>query len=123
MLDLSTPAILAAPDHPDRGGHRRGVEELWEVIGRHRDHQAQEGTLDSRRRERLQREFRNVLVARIEDEIDRLCDDGRFARLADDVVDRKIDPYRAAEDLIEHVGDSGDSGDSGDTGSRSRRDN
>jgi LAO/AO transport system kinase len=115
MLDLSTPVGWRPPIVETIAAKGTGVEELWEVIGRHRDYQAAEGTLDSRRRQRLQREFRNVLVARIEDEVDRLCDDSRFARLADDVVERKIDPFRAADELIEHVGDAEES--------RSRRNN
>jgi hypothetical protein len=67
MLDLSTPGRLAAPDPRDGGGHRRGC---GRPVGRDRPppNDLPRGARAPApvRRERLRREFRRVLRARIE---------------------------------------------------------
>ena len=51
-----------------------------------------------------------MLIARIEREIDVLCSDGRFRPMADAVVEHRLDPYEAAEQLVEQVGAANRSG-------------
>ncbi len=123
MLDLSTPSDWRPPIVETSALNNDGVTELWRVVGEHRRHQqgsrpretegenegASESGLELRRRQRLEREFRNVLVARIELEVDRLRAHGSFASLAQAVVDHKLDPYQAADELLERAaGGSGD---------------
>lgn len=105
MLDLSEPGGWRPPVVETVAAAGDGVEGLWEAIDSHRRHQQDDGGLERRRRQRLEREFRNVLVARIELEVDRLCDDGRFVGLAEAVVEHRLDPYQAAEQLVAQVGD------------------
>jgi len=105
MLDLSTPGPWRPPILETVSTTGEGVDALWAEIRRHRDFLAETGLLDEVRRQRLRREFRLVLRARIEKEIDRLGAEPRFAELDDDVVEHRLDPYQAAEELLAHVGE------------------
>jgi len=105
MLDLSTPGEWRPPILETVAATGEGVDILWGEIGRHRTFLEESGFLEQSRRQRLHREFRRVLRARIEKEIDDLSSQPRFAELDADVVERRIDPYAAAEQLLAHVGD------------------
>jgi LAO/AO transport system kinase len=103
MLDLSQPGRWRPPVLEVAAIKGEGVDALWEEIERHRGFLESSGELVRRRRDRLEREFRSVLVARIEREIDALCSDGSFRPMADAVVEHRLDPYEAAEQLVEQV--------------------
>jgi LAO/AO transport system kinase len=107
MLDLSAPGDWRPPILETVAATGEGVDELWAEIGRHRTYLETAGLLVPLRRERLQREFRRVLRARIETEIDRLSGLPRFAELDTAVVEHQLDPYAAAEELLIHVGENG----------------
>ncbi len=80
-----------------------GIEPLWDAIVEHREHLASRGLLELRRRERVERELRRVLVTRIEVEVERLVAADGFGALADAVVAREIDPYAAADEILDSV--------------------
>ncbi len=80
-----------------------GVGALWEEIGRHQRHLEEHGGLERRRATRLEREFQIVLGARIKSEVDRLSAQGEFADLARDVAEHRLDPYDAADRLLDAV--------------------
>ena len=103
MLDLSEVSDWRPPVLEVVAAKGEGVDRLWEEIEHHHDYLASSGELERRRRERLEREFRSVLVARIEREVDALCSDGRFRGLAEDVVAHRLDPYEASEQLVGQV--------------------
>jgi len=105
MLDLSTPGDWRPPILETVAATGEGVEALWAEIGRHRTFLAEAGLLEGSRRERRQREFRRVLRARIEQEIDDLSSQPRFAELDSAVVEHRLDPYAAADQLLAHVGE------------------
>jgi LAO/AO transport system kinase len=107
MLDLSTPGDWRPPILETVAATGEGVDALWAEIGRHRTFLDQAGLLAVARRERLRGEFRRVLRARIEKEIDRLGSQPRFSELDDDVVEHRIDPYAAAEQLLAQLGEGG----------------
>ncbi|HEY5251586.1 MAG TPA: methylmalonyl Co-A mutase-associated GTPase MeaB [Acidimicrobiales bacterium] len=107
MLDLSAPGSWRPPILETVAATGEGVDALWAEIGRHRTHLESQGLLAPSRRQRLQREFRLVLRARIEAEIDRLSSLPRFAELDAAVVEHRLDPYSAADQLLAHVGDDG----------------
>jgi LAO/AO transport system kinase len=107
MLDLSAPGDWRPPILETVAATGEGVDELWATIGRHRSYLEDGGRLEGLRRERLQREFRRVLRARIETEIDRLSGLPRFAELDNAVVEHRLDPYTAADELLIHVGENG----------------
>lgn len=92
---------VAAPGA--EGGTGRGMDDLWAAIEAHRHHLESSGTLEGRRRRRLERELQRVLDARIAAEMDdlrRRHDAGVVA----DVLAHRIDPYEAADRLLADLG-------------------
>jgi len=109
MLDLSPPRDWRPPVVEVVAAKDEGVDHLWEVIEKHRSHMESVGELAHRRTQRLQREFKALLVARIERQVEALYADGRFRALAESVEQHRLDPYEAAEQLLQEAS-SGDAG-------------
>ena len=107
MLDLSSLGDWRPPIVETVASTGEGVDALWAEIERHRRHLEDHGDIERLRHQRLEREFRLVLAGRIEREIDVLCSDGAFAGLAQAVVERRLDPYDAAEQLLAQVTGAG----------------
>ncbi len=98
----------------DRGGWKppilkvqavfdKGVEEFLEEVDRHARHLAETaGGLDFRRSSaKVRQELGEMIKARlIEEVLDRLTDSGEFDRAVDSIVEGKVDPYTACEDLV-----------------------
>lgn len=77
-----------------------GVDEVWEQLGRHRSHFESSGELAERRRRRLLEELHRILVARLELEARSREMGRRFERVRDSLLERAIDPYEAADQLL-----------------------
>lgn len=77
-----------------------GVEDLWTEITRHREHLEQSGELARRREKRLLDELRGVLVSKIEREVKRSEEGERWEKVKNQLLKREIDPYQAAENLL-----------------------
>jgi GTPase len=77
-----------------------GIAELWKAIDAHRAYQEDKGLLDQRRRRRIEREIRDIVAERMRDRVERHAT-GLLDRLTDDVAARRMDPYAAADRLIE----------------------
>jgi len=103
MLDLTAPGDWRPPVLETSAASGEGVGALWEAIGRHQKHLEEHGGLERRRSARLEREFLVVLTARIKLEVDRLRALGEFDGLARDVAEHRLDPYDAAEHLLDMV--------------------
>jgi LAO/AO transport system kinase len=103
MLDLSAPGDWRPPVLETSAASGEGVDALWEEIGRHQRHLEELGVLERKRAARLEREFRVVLAARIQSEVDRLSTEGEFAGLAQAVAEHRLDPYDAADRLLDVV--------------------
>ena len=80
-----------------------GVDDLWSVIGDHRDHLVATGALDALRKGRLAREFHQILLARVEEQLDALLAGERFAPVVADLATGVVDPYEAADRLLGEV--------------------
>jgi LAO/AO transport system kinase len=77
-----------------------GIDELWEAIQRHREHQESTGELEAKRGRRVLEEVKNMVAFRLREQVA-----GKVAEeLAADLATRRMDPYRAAEILLERVG-------------------
>jgi LAO/AO transport system kinase len=100
LTELSGPGAWRPPVVDTVASTGEGVDALWAVIGQHRDHQIQQGTLDVQRRERLEREFRQILVARVVQEVDGAVATGRYADVVSAMVGGDLDPYQAADQLL-----------------------
>jgi LAO/AO transport system kinase len=81
-----------------------GIDELWEAIEGHRKQLEAEGELDRKRRARLLREVEEMVSVRLRDRAASLLERGAMEKLADDLVSRRVDPYRAADILVGEVG-------------------
>ena len=78
-----------------------GVGELWGAVAGHRARQEEEGRLASKRRERLVREVESLAGERLRGKVRDLL--AHEAGLVEDLVLRRIDPYRAADILIGRI--------------------
>ncbi len=103
MLDLTELGAWRPPIVETVGTTGDGMEELWAAIGQHRHHQTEQGTLVLRRRERLDREFRQILVARLSDRIDAVLAGGGVEDISGAMLDGDLDPYLAADRVLARV--------------------
>jgi len=110
MLDLTAPADWRPPVLETVAATGEGVEALWGEIARHARHLEEHGALARHRAARLEGEFRTVLAARIEREVERLRAGEGYAALAREVAAHRLDPYDAADDLLSRVVKDGPAG-------------
>ncbi len=80
-----------------------GVDALWEAIGAHRAYLRDAGVLEARRRERLTREFREILAARLEERLGELAETTVLTDALGAVLDGDVDPYEAADRVVAAV--------------------
>jgi LAO/AO transport system kinase len=76
-----------------------GIDELWNAIAKHRAYQEEKGLLEARRRRRIEREIREIVGERFRARVENECVD-LLREMTDQVIDRKLDPYAAADRLI-----------------------
>jgi LAO/AO transport system kinase len=79
----------------------RGVDDLWRAILAHRAHLEADGRLERRRGARLRDELRAIVHERLRTAADERCRGERFDRLVEQVAARKLDPYAAADQLLQ----------------------
>ena len=79
-----------------------GIDELWVAIEKHRAYQEEHGRLSARRRRRIEREIKEIVAARLRARIETDVGD-ELARVTEDVVNRRLDPYGAATRLIDSL--------------------
>jgi LAO/AO transport system kinase len=80
-----------------------GVDELWEAIEMHRQHQEESGTLEKKRHRRVLEEVKSMVAFRLREQAALLLGVDAGDGLAQELADRKVDPYRAAEGLLARV--------------------
>jgi LAO/AO transport system kinase len=84
-------------------GH--GIDELVEKLDEHRAHIKREGEIETRRRRNLASEVLAIATARMRRRLeDELAEDPEFARMLDEVVQRRLDPASAAARLMQRSG-------------------
>lgn len=79
-----------------------GIDELWAAVEKHRAYQEEKGLLEERRRRRIEREIKEIVAERYRRLVETEATD-ILAKLTDEVVDRRLDPYAAADRLIESL--------------------
>lgn len=106
MLDLSDLPHEAwrPPIVPTIGSTGEGVVALWEVVQQHRAHISSSGELDRRRRFRLREELREIVARRLEQKAREICTGDRWDQLQDGVIERSLDPWSAADEMLRTVG-------------------
>jgi LAO/AO transport system kinase len=83
-----------------------GIPELVARLDEHRQHILAEGRLAERRRRNLRNEVLAIATARMRRRLEEdLREDAEFARLLQEVVERRLDPASAATTLLERAAD------------------
>jgi LAO/AO transport system kinase len=100
MLELSGDRAWVPPIVETVATEDRGVSELWDAITRHRTFLEQDGRLVARRAARLRTEMHAIVVEQLSSAADDLCTGDQFDALVTRVVDRSLDPYGAAAELL-----------------------
>ena len=105
MLELSDlahdawrPPIIATV-----GNTGEGVPGLWDAIGEHRAVIEASGELVQRRQFRLREELREIVARRLEQRAREICTGERWDTLQQGVLDRTIDPWSAADEMLRGV--------------------
>jgi LAO/AO transport system kinase len=80
-----------------------GVDELIEALEKHRSWLAGTGELDRRRRQRVCDEIEAIAVTALRERIGDLHGDQRLDVLAGRVLSGELDPYQAADELVENL--------------------
>jgi len=77
---------------------------LWEKVHEHRAFITANGELERRRRFRLREELREIVARRLEQRAREICTGDRWDQLTDGVVERTVDPWSAADEMLKSVG-------------------
>jgi LAO/AO transport system kinase len=80
----------------------QGVEELWLALERHRQHLRDSGRLEAARASRALEEVKTLVAFRLREQVGALLQ-GEQERVTRDLAARRIDPYQAAQVLIESL--------------------
>lgn len=80
-----------------------GVADLWDAITSHRTYLQESGELEARRARRIDEELREIVVRRLEQRADELCRGPGFERLHGEILERRIDPYAAADEILKEI--------------------
>lgn len=104
MLDLSELGSWRPPVVKTSATTGQGMDELHDAIGRHRRHQESDGSLETRRRQRLSDEVRRIVVERLRQRAKLLTDGPGFEGLVREVEERRLDPYAAAAKVLAEGG-------------------
>ena len=106
MLELSDLAHDAwrPPIVATVGNTGEGVPQLWEAIEAHRAAIESSGELVKRRQFRLREELREIIARRLEQRAREICTGDRWDGLQQDVIDRRLDPWSAADEMLKSVG-------------------
>ena len=106
MLELSDlahdawrPPILATV-----GSTGEGVPALWAAVEEHRAFIEGSGELTRRREHRLREELREIVARRLEHRAREICTGERWETLQTQVLERRLDPWSAADEMLKGVG-------------------
>jgi LAO/AO transport system kinase len=81
-----------------------GTDELWQAVNDHRSYLGRTGELEERRHRRLVDELHEVLLRRVERKVGELEGGETYRRVRESVLAGSLDPYTAADELLEALG-------------------
>lgn len=85
----------------------QGISDVADAIDAHREWADSHGALRLRRVARAREEIDAIAVASLRKRLGHHLADSRLARLSEEVVDGRTDPYSAADELLAELRDSG----------------
>jgi LAO/AO transport system kinase len=100
MLDLTAPSGWRPPVLATTATTGEGVHELWRAIGEHRAHLTDTGELAPRRAARVGDELVRIVAALLHERAE-AAGGPRLDELVTAVAERSIDPWSAAEQLLQ----------------------
>jgi LAO/AO transport system kinase len=103
MLEMTAGGGWRPPIVPTVAATGEGVAELWDAVLDHRRHLERSGLLAERRARRIEDELRTIVARRLEAEAVARTTSAGFERLKAAVVERRLDPYTAADELLAEV--------------------
>jgi LAO/AO transport system kinase len=77
---------------------------LWTAVRGHQTWLGTSGRLEARRRERLSYEILAIAAARVVEALEASAGPEGLTEAAQDVLERRLDPYTAAEQLLGRLG-------------------
>ena len=101
MLELAGDRDWRPPIVQTVATDNRGVDDLWRAVLDHRAYLEADGRLERRRDERLREELRAIVHERLRAGAEEQCHGERFDRLVAQVAARELDPYAAADELLQ----------------------
>jgi len=101
MLALGTDRDHVPPIIETVATTGEGVADLWTALRVHRAAIEASGELNRRRAARADEELRAVVVARLTERAHGLCDGSEWSAARESVLARRLDPWAAAERLID----------------------
>ena len=101
MLELAGDRDWRPPIVQTVATDSRGVDDLWRAVLDHRVYLEADGRLERRRDERLREELRAIVHERLRAGAEERCHGERFDRLVAQVAARELDPYAAADELLQ----------------------
>ncbi|MEQ1699211.1 MAG: methylmalonyl Co-A mutase-associated GTPase MeaB [Ilumatobacteraceae bacterium] len=106
MLELSDLPHEAwrPPIIPVIATEKKGVDQLWSTVVEHRAFIEANGELTRRREFRLREELREIVARRLEQRARELATGERWEELQSAVFHRTLDPWAAADEMLQHVG-------------------
>ncbi len=81
-----------------------GVPELWGQINAHRAAIEADGTLAKRREQRTRQELSEIVATRLGQRARELCEGDVWEQAAGDVLARRLDPWSAADLMLNSIG-------------------
>ena len=105
MLDMSHLDDWRPPVVPTSASTGEGVDEVWAQVCAHRAFLEEGGDLVARRARRLADELREIVVRRLEQRALAACAGPDYDQLHQAVLDRDLDPWTAADRIVEAVAD------------------
>jgi len=103
MLDLTTLGDWRPPIVETVASTGAGTDELWSAVNDHRSFLEERGLLAVRRRQRLERELQQIVLAEVGRRIGQAEQGGGYAELTGALADGSIDPYEAADRLLDRI--------------------
>jgi LAO/AO transport system kinase len=77
-----------------------GIDGIWEAVAAHRAHLDDTGALEQRREQRIIDELRAIVAERLMQRARAAAQGDRFDDLRRRVLDREVDPYVAADEIV-----------------------
>lgn len=81
-----------------------GVDKMWTEVLRHRSFMGSNGDLVTRRSNRVRQEMRTIIETRLEHRARTICSGPRWNSLQAQVLAHSIDPWSAADQMLEGIG-------------------